>query len=432
MYKWLTTRRSRSLVGAAAFTILGLLMSGGVPSASAHGRPWQDQSGPSQYGRGWGSHGGSGSGQFTNHGGSGSGQFAKHGGSGSGQFTNTVFVNGSTIMHPGPIGQAPEAISNPDDITYVDGRIFVGFQNGVGPQGQASATGNTASTIVEFNLHGDVVNQWDIVGKCDGVTADPITHRLIATVNEDANSSLYVIDPHAGGSVVHYSYNEPLPSDGGTDAISIYRGMILISASAPGTTGAAAPQPTYPAVYRVTLDHFMRIAYVQPLFYDEASATVANLGTAQSGTTVSLALTDPDSNEDVPFYAARFAGDFMLTSQGDMEQIFVRHAGTPRQSLSVLKLSDSVDDTVWPSDRNGAIFTTDNSNNTVNEITGPFRRGEVFVADTPCDANDAPSTCPGPGFPPNFLGQLNPYTGTITPVTVQGPAFEPQGMLFLP
>jgi hypothetical protein len=91
-----------------------------------------------------------------------------------------------------------------------------------------------------------------------------------------------------------------------------------------------------------------------------------------------------------------------------------------------------VDDTVWPSDRHGAIFTTDNSNNTVNEITGPFSRGEVFVADTPCDANDAPSTCPAPGFPPNVLGQLNPDTGTITPVAVQGPAFEPQGMLFLP
>lgn len=87
---------------------------------------------------------------------------------------------------------------------------------------------------------------------------------------------------------------------------------------------------------------------------------------------------------------------------------------------------------MWPSDRAGAIFTTDNSGNTVNEITGPFSPREVFVADTPCDANDAPSTCPRPGFPPNFLGQLNPDTGTITAVPVQGPAFQPQGMLFLP
>jgi hypothetical protein len=217
------------------------------------------------------------------------------------QFTDTVFASGATITHSTPDGQEP--VSNPDDITDLAGHIFVCFQNGIGPQGQPSATGNKDSTIVEFDRHGGVVNQWDIVGKCDGFSADPWTHRLIATVNEDANSSLYTIDPRRGGSVVHYSYNEPLPHNGGTDAISIYHGMILISASAPGTTGAAAPQPAYPAVYRVVLDRATDVATVQPLFYDEGSATVANWGSTQSGTTVSLGLTDPDSSSVVPLYA---------------------------------------------------------------------------------------------------------------------------------
>ena len=123
---------------------------------------------------------------------------------------------------------------------------------------------------------------------------------------------------------------------------------------------------------------------------------------------------NPDSNEVVPHHGPRFAGDFMLTSQGDKEQIFVSHAGTSHQALSVLKLSDSVDDTAWPSDSSGAIYTTDNSNNTVNKITGPFKRGSVYVADTPCDANDAPASCPAPGFPPNYLGEIDPWTGTIS------------------
>jgi len=39
---------------------------------------------------------------------------------------------------------------------------------------------------------------------------------------------------------------------------------------------------------------------------------------------------------------------------------------------------------------------------------------------------------PAPGFPPNHLGELNPWTGQIAPVTLFGPAVEPQGMLFLP
>ncbi len=69
-----------------------------------------------------------------------------------------------------------------------------------------------------------------------------------------------------------------------------------------------------------------------PLFFDEAHGDGCEHGSAASGQTVALALTDPDSNEDVPSYAARFAGDFMLTSQGDQEQIFVRDAGSPRQA----------------------------------------------------------------------------------------------------
>ena len=342
-------------------------------------------------------------------------------------FTNRIFASGDGVMHSTPAGS--EAVSQPDDITRLGDHIYVGFQNGVGPQGEPSATGNVNSTIVEFDLWGRPVNQWDVVGKCDGLTADPMFGAVIATVDEDANSSLYLIDPH--GVATHFQYNEPLPHDGGTDAITIYRGQVLISASAPGTTGAPAPQPTYPAVYTAEFDFRTHVVTVRPLFFDEDRATLANVNSPQYGAQQQLALTDPDSNEKVPAYADRFAGDFMLTSQGDEEQIFVRHAGRPDQSISVLQLSSSVDDTAWPSGPRGAVLTTDNFNNTINEITGPFRRGSVFVADTPCDENSAPSTCPGPGFPSNFLGELNPYTGMITAVDVQGPAVEPQGMLFL-
>ena len=56
----------------------------------------------------------------------------------------------------------------------------------------------------------------------------------------------------ASAQVTHFHYNKPLPHKGGTDAISVYHCRVLISASAPGTTGKAAPQPTYPAVYSVT------------------------------------------------------------------------------------------------------------------------------------------------------------------------------------
>ena len=121
-------------------------------------------------------------------------------------------------------------------MAYLGGHIFVGFQNGVGSMGEASPLGKD-STIVEFDLQGHKIAQWDVVGKNDGLGADPATNRLIATVNEDGNSSVYVIDPTAGSVPVHYRYSGKLPHGGGTDAISVHDGQILITASAPDCEG---------------------------------------------------------------------------------------------------------------------------------------------------------------------------------------------------
>jgi len=266
-----------------------------------------------------------------------------HGGYAS-AYGASVILRGTALTHTftpfDKAGLMTEELADPDDITALGDEIFVGFQNGVGPQGEPSSSGNLDSTVVELKADGDPIAQWDLQGKTDGVTADPENGEVIATVNEDGNSSLYAIDPdaHPGADqITHYNYSESLPHGGGTDAISIYDGQILISASAPVTAGAAAPQPGYPAVYSVALDPAAHVAKVAPLFYDGDLATVANVG-AQYGKTVALALTDPDSNEVVPA-GARFGGDFMLTSQGDQEQIFVSDADGPRQSLAVLSLS---------------------------------------------------------------------------------------------
>jgi hypothetical protein len=348
-----------------------------------------------------------------------------------------TILSGMTLSHTftvsGTSTTASEPLTKPDDITKLDGLVFVGFQNGVGPQGEPSSDGNTDGTIVAMGKFGKVLGQWDVQGKIDGLTADPAIGGLIATVNEDANSSLYTITTGAHGAVniQHYAYNEPLPHNGGTDAISVLGDQILISASAPGTTGTLAPpQPTFPAVYSVTLDPATSVATVAPLFYDEDTATVANVG-AQEGQKTTLALTDPDSSSVVPKGAPRFARDFMLDSQGDQQQIFVGK-GNESNSLSVLSLSQAVDDTAWAL-RPGVLYATDSTNDAVDVLGGTFGANAI-VAVTPCGANTAPSTCPSPpAFPPNYLGSLNPWTGAITPIPVSGSAFVPQGgLVFMP
>lgn len=320
-----------------------------------------------------------------------------------------------------------ETLTQPDDISTLDGRLYVGFQNATGPQGEPSADGNLNSTIVEFTLYGKEVRQWDVPGHADGVTADPLTGKVIVTVNEDANSSLFTISA-ASGHLTHYAYNKPLPHKGGTDAISIYHGQILISASAPGTTGTA-PKGA-PAVYVVSLNPWTKIATVRALFNDNSTAKAVN--GPHAGTNVTLALTDPDSNEVVPHVSPKFGGDFMLDSQGDRELIFDQpHSWGGGASLSVLAITRSVDDTSWATSHFGALYITDATADTVDQVTGWFPIGTAYSSVTPCDENGAPATCPGPGFPANYLATVNLTTGALTKVALSGAALQPKGQIFI-
>ncbi|MGI9009405.1 MAG: hypothetical protein ACR2FU_24985 [Streptosporangiaceae bacterium] len=148
---------------------------------------------------------------------------------------------------------------------------------------------------------------------------------------------------------------------------------VLVSASAPGTTGAPAPQPGYPAAYRLTFGAARKIATIHPLFSDEARARLANAGAR--GRVVLLALTDPDSNAIVPAGARRFAGTFELTSQGDKEQVYLGRTAAGHLRLRVLRLSQSVDDTAWALTRHGRFYATDQAADTVDIVTGRFPAG---------------------------------------------------------
>ncbi|HEY0938075.1 MAG TPA: hypothetical protein VGD91_30570 [Trebonia sp.] len=314
-----------------------------------------------------------------------------------------------------------ESLSQPDDIVTVGGNLYVGFQDGVGSQGEPSTSNNLDSTLVEFTKTGSVVKQWDLKGKIDGLGADPANNRVFVTVNEDANSSLYTV---AGGTVTHYAYTPALPHKGGTDAVSVYNGKILISASAPGTSGKAPAAP--PAVYAVTLNAGSKTAVVKSLFSDTAAATVVGTGTA--GKKVTLALSDGDSNSVVPATSPAFGGDFMLDSQGDLELIFSGPAGA---NLKVLKISNSVDDSAWATSATGTLYITDSGANTIDAVTGTFTSGTMYTSVTPCNANSAPANCPSGKYTANYLGTINLKTGAISPVTVVGPP-TPKGMIFVP
>ena len=272
-----------------------------------------------------------------------------------------VVLDGASLQHTfipsGPATAKTEALSSPDDITMLGGHLFAGFQNGVGPQGEPSADGNTDSTVVEFTPAGHVLGKWDIKGKCDGLTADPRARLVIATVNEDAHSSLYTITagrarpaPESGT----ITYSKPLPHFGGTDAISSTGARCSSAPRLPARPArrrrspATRPSTSRGSTRRGTWSACSRCSPTRPPRGSRTSAATSARGSGSRWWTRTRM-------RSCPAAAPRFGGDFMLTSQGDQEQIFVAR-GRAGLALRVLHLSRSVDDTAWVRTRSGRLF----------------------------------------------------------------------------
>jgi hypothetical protein len=311
------------------------------------------------------------------------------------------------------------SLSGPDDITQLGGWIYVVYQNAT----QADGSTGGASNVVAYRRDGTVARTWSVTGHADGITADPTNHRVIVTVNEDANSSLYTIDPSgpAAQQVQHYTYS-PDPATltgGGTDAVSIVNGQILISASNPSPTTMGGTTFSAPAVFTATIPATGSVVTLTPTFNDNSPAI-----DAVSGAPVTLNLSDPDSNAVVPSSSPRFAGDFMLDSQGDSNLVFAGNPGTPSQSLTSLMLTSTsgapqVDDVSWTSTPHGTLLMVDAQLNQIDAITGPLGMGTAFTA--------IPSgTTPLSGD----LATIDLSTGAVTPV-ITGLG-SPKGLLYVP
>jgi hypothetical protein len=298
---------------------------------------------------------------------------------------------------------ATMSMTGPDDISgFLGANYFVGYQNGVGPTGTPS-TGGANSTVVEYRQDGTAVAQWSVVGKCDGLTADPSNNRIILSVNEDANSSMYIIHPSAppAAQLVHLTYSpDPVTlGGGGTDDVLVDpSGNVFTSGSNPSAPGA-------PALYKVGINEVARTAALTSVFADNDPS-------------LPLILTDPDSLSLVPADSPQFAGDVMVDSQGDSALVFVSHPGAGGQTLSTLRIGTQVDGAAWATAPTGTLVVVDAGTNKISTISGSFTPGTLFVS-TPNDSGVV-----------GFIGTVNLTTGIITP-TATGFS-NPKGLLFIP
>jgi len=286
-------------------------------------------------------------------------------------------------------------VANPDSLAVDGHHVFIDYQN------HTSKTGGDgkSSTVVEYSMDGDIINEWNVSGHSDGMRIDPSTHLIWTTSNEDGNPTFALIDPVAN-TVTAYTFPSPTPHGGGYDDLYFLGGKVYVAASNPSGS-------TFPAVDQISLNPDQTIT-LTPILNDNSQST-----DVVTGNPVTLALTDPDS------LSTDGKGDLVLVSQGDSLLITIANPGANNQSVTSLSVGTQLDDTVYPSGSGRLLMADGVSGNTywVSKET-PFTAGSIYTQ-APNDSGVI-----------NFLGTVEPTTGAITPFAIG--FTKPTGMIFVP
>ena len=294
---------------------------------------------------------------------------------------------------------APTGLSAPDSVAILDNHVFVGYGDGHLPDGSDGLN----SQVVEFDMSGKVLYTYTVPGHNDGLKVDPITHKLWALQNEDANANLEIIDTKTH-YMRRYTFG-PAPHGGVYDDM-VFRGCkVYVSASNPANN-----PNTGPAIVSARLEG--NLVAVEPVLAGEASAI-----DIPTGKTITLNLEDPDSMTMDPL------GNIVLDSQGDQELIIVSDPGTEHQNVLHLPLtyltssgpmSVETDDTAFVTSTEGFLLFADKGLNNVYKLTkSAFSPGTAYTA-----ADGGP-----------FVATLDFTTGVVTPVVtgLNGPG----GMMYI-
>jgi len=245
--------------------------------------------------------------------------------------------------------------TQPDSVTVGSGSVWIEYGNGADSTGAGGS-----STIVQYNdTTGVIQYKYAISGLVDGLKIDPTTGFVWALQNNDANSTLTLINPitHAVSAPLSYGppyvYTTPGPLARGYDDVAFDGNKVFLSYTNPVS-------PTDPVVQQLNQGH-----------HPAGSLTTTNiLLNEQTGTN-----SDTDSLKTTP------NGDLVLTSEGDGPRsgsngviTLISNPGEPGQSVKDVLVTDghgnnvqAMDDVLFASASSGDLFFTDTANNDVYE-----------------------------------------------------------------
>jgi hypothetical protein len=280
-------------------------------------------------------------------------------------------------------------VTAPDSIAVDGQKVFIDYQN-VTAKDCTDQNANPApsSTVIEYDMNGQILGHWSVPGHSDGMRVDPSTHLIWTTSCEDGNPKLATIDA-TSGTVTPYTF-APTAHGGGFDDLYFLNGSAFIAASNP-TLDAGGANPN-PAIDQVSLANGK--VDLTPVL--KGNATAADL--LNNNASAPLTLTDPDS------MSVDNKAQLVLVSQGDSTLVFVDAPGTPLQKVSKMTVGTQLEDTVWPSGP-GRLLVVDGGGITY-WISGIFSAGDVYTQ------------APNDSGIDNFVATINMTTGFETPIAI--------------
>lgn len=246
--------------------------------------------------------------------------------------------------------------SAPDSLTVSDGSLWVVWGNGASSTAYPGTDGS--STIAEYGKGGSIENTYTLGGHVDGLKLNPATGNIWALQNEDANSTLSLIDPATRqvSQMLQWGsgYMYGAGSSRGFDDVAFDGRTVFVSQT--------SPNPGDPVVSEVVNGNspFGTLETQSILRYGD---TGTNLVTGQ--TNQPLPVSDPDSLKLLP------DGDLILTSEADKAFTFIHDPGTVNQTESFITLPSSAgtpDDAVMVTASSGTFYVSAQSLNEVIKV----------------------------------------------------------------
>ncbi|HSS93411.1 MAG TPA: hypothetical protein VLR46_05395 [Candidatus Dormibacteraeota bacterium] len=290
-------------------------------------------------------------------------------------------------------------VANPDSVVVDGQHVFIDYQNVTAKD--CTDADKASSTVVEYDMQGNILGHWSVAGHSDGMRIDPATHLIWTTSCEDGSPRFATIDP-ATGTVTPYTFPTP-PHGGGYDDLYFLNGSTFVAASNPSLdSGGNNPNA---AIDKIALGANGKLV-LTPVLYGNASAADLLNNNAAAG----LTLTDPDS------LSVDNKGQLVLVSQADSTLVFINSPGTAQQKVSKMAVGTQLDDTVWPTGP-GRLLVVDAGGVTY-WISGSFASGDVYTQS------------PNDSGVDNFVATIAPATGFVTPIAIG--FTKTTGMVFVP